>query len=123
MVRTLHLPPTEGRGQYGPDFLQGVDLDLERVHVRRSRTRLPRLATVSIIFAVLVVVAVVLMVSLQPAAVQSSAHDSGIAQAVQTHDLELEGSHDSGIAQAEQIRDAELQTVHDSGVAQALRER
>jgi hypothetical protein len=123
MVRTLHLPPTERDGQYGPDFLHGLDLDLERVHVRRSRTWLPRLATVSIIFAVLAVVAVVLMVSLQPAAVRYSAHDSGIAQEVQIHTLELEGSHDSGIAKAAQTRDAEFQIAHDSGVAQALRER
>jgi len=123
MVRTLHLPPTEGEGQYGPDFPHGLDFDLERVHVRRSRTWLALLVTVSIIFAVLAVVAVVLMVSLQLAAVRYSAHDSGIAQAVQIHNLELEGSPESGIAQAVRTRDAEFQTLHDSGAAQPLRER
>jgi hypothetical protein len=84
---------------------------------------MPRLLAGSVLLAALAVIAVVLMVAQQPAVTPYSAHDSGIAQAVQTHNLELEGSHDSGIARAVQARDTEFQTAHDSGVAQALRER
>ncbi len=122
MVRTISRPPAGGEDQHKLDFLHGVDLD--RVHVRPERVWTSWAIAGSIILFFLVAFGVVLLLSPTLVTVEYSAHDSGIAQAIQAREVELatriEQAHDSGIALAVAARNAELGAMHDSGIAQAL---
>jgi hypothetical protein len=101
MVRTLHRTPASERTHHTFDFLHGIDL--ERVHLRRPRGRLPdMLLGALLVFAVVAALALLLMVVRAPspeAELELSAHDSGIAQALAVREVARQVTpHDSGIA-------------------------
>jgi hypothetical protein len=125
MSPTLHRPPTGNETPHRFEFLHGIDL--ERVHIRSPRSSRRWFGAGIMVLIVLAASAVLLTVTQGPEPAPdaldtqiATAHDSGIAQAVQAHEAELEAAHDSGIAQAVQAHEAELGAAHDSGIAQAV---
>jgi hypothetical protein len=133
MSTTLHRPPTGDEAPHRFEFLHGIDLD--RLHVRSSRSRRRWSGAGIVALVLLAATAALLTVAQEPVAVPdaaleaqiATAHDSGIAQAVRAHEAELSAArdtaHDSGIAHAIRDRDAALNAVHDSGIAALLRDR
>jgi hypothetical protein len=95
MVRTLHLPPADQDGRYGPDFIHGIDL--ERVHERSGQPQRRWLVAAALVLTA-TVIAVVVLLTVAVQSVPDGPHDSGIAQAIQAREAEFERSHDSGIA-------------------------
>ena len=100
-MATLHRPPTTTGDDthHRLEFLHGIDL--ERVHVRRPSSRLAWIAGGIVLLLLALVIGVLLEgTSTAPDDVTAatwSLHDSGIAQAVQAHEAELDATHDSGI--------------------------
>lgn len=94
MARTLHLPPADQDGRYGPDYIHGIDL--VRVHERSTQPRRRWLIAAALVLAATVLAVVApLTVSIQ--SVPDGPHDSGITQAIRAREAEFDRAHDSGI--------------------------
>jgi hypothetical protein len=124
MVRTLHRPPTGGETPHEFDFLEGIELD--QVHHRPERTRTLRTwiyTGLALLAVVGIVVTTVLLAGRETTVDPDAYHDSGVAQAVAVHEMELASTYDSLIAQAVATHDAELAATHDALISMILRDR